>query len=228
MKKVVVVTGASGGLGREVAKLYLNKGYAVIVTARDESKLNDFKSHQHAEIVVGDITDEKTRIAIRDLVEAKFKRIDILVSNAGITFIQPFETNTNEQLDEIIGTNLKAPMKLTQLLYPYMVKQKSGHIVFVNSSAGKAPNLYHTMYNATKFGLSGFAASLRLEAKKHNIRVTSFHPGGMKTDFYKNLSENKPDLSTFMDPVKVAEVLVYLTETEGLSPDEIVLNRLSK
>lgn len=227
MNKVVVVTGASSGIGKEVAKQYLQKGYVVVLSGKDGEKLREFEGNDNADIVIGDITQEETLNKIKNLFETKHKRIDILVNNAGITHIQPFEENTRQQLDELIAINLKAPMLLTQKLFPLMVKQHSGHIIIVNSTAGKEGKLNHTMYNASKFGLSGFAASLRLEAKKHNIRVTSFHPGGVKTALYDKLKD-KPDVSTFMEPAKVAEILVYLSETEGLSPDEIVLNRMSK
>lgn len=227
MKKVVVVTGGSSGIGKEVVKLYLQKGYSIIVSGQTKTKFKEFEGNENIDIVVGDITKEETQNKIKELVENKYKRLDILVNNAGITYIQPFERNTKEQLDEIVELNLKTPILLTQKLYPTMIKQQSGHIIIVNSTAGKEGKLNHTMYNASKFGLSGFAASLRLEAKKHNIRVTSFHPGGVKTALYDKI-EDKPDISTFMDPVKVAEILVYLSETEGLSPDEIVLNRMSK
>ncbi len=227
MQKVVVITGASSGIGKEVAKLYLEKGYALVLSGRNSSKLDDFKKNKNVDLVPGDITSEEVQNKIKEVVENKHKRVDILVNNAGITYIQPFEENTKQQLDELIETNLKAPILLTQKLYPLMVKQQSGHIIIVNSTSGKEGKANHTMYSSSKFGLVGFAQSLRQEAKRHNIRVTSFHPGGMKTALYDHLSE-KPDLSTFMEPKKVAEVLVYLTETEGLSPDEIVINRMSK
>lgn len=225
--KVVVITGASSGIGKEIAKLYLQKDYSLILNGKNADGLKEFQGNSNVDLVIGDIAKEEVQNEIKNIVENKHKRIDILVNNAGITYIQPLEENTRQQLDELIEINLKAPILLTQKLYPLMVRQKSGHIFIVNSTAGKEGKENHTMYCSAKFGLSGFAQSLRLEAKKHNIRVTSFHPGGVKTALYDNLKV-KPDTSSFMDPAKVAEVLVYLSETEGLSPDEIVLNRLLK
>ena len=226
MGKVAVVTGGSSGIGKEVVKLYLQKGYSVIVSGQTEAKLKEFQGNENVDIVVGDLTKDETQNKIKELVETKHKRLDVLVNNAGIIYLQPFLENTKEQLDKIVEINLKTPMLLTQKLYPIMVKQQSGHIIFVNSTAGKEAKPNHTMYNSVKFGLVGFATSLRGEAKKNNIRVTSFHPGGVKTALYDSLKV-KPDVSGFMDADKVAEVLVYLSETEGLSPDEIVLTRMS-
>jgi len=227
MQKVVVITGASHGLGREIARLFSNKGYALILLGRDPKGLAEFNKKLNVKLVIGDITQKQTRNKIVDLVTKKYKRLDILVNNAGITFIQPFEQNTEAQLNEILETNLKAPILLTQTLYTTMKNQKSGTIVFVNSAAGKQGYPNHTLYSTTKFGLSGFAQSLRQEAKQYNIRVISVHPGGIKTDLYNKL-QNKPDTSGYMDSKKVAEIVVYLSETTDLSPDEISISRLTK
>ncbi len=225
-KKVVVITGASSGIGKEAARLFAEKGYFLILSGRNEKELEEFKD-KNAEIVIGDITFEEIQNQIVNLIKNKYQRVDILVNNAGITYIQPFEKNTKDQVDRIVETNLKAPIFLTQKIYPIMVDQNFGHIIFTNSTAGKEPKLNHTLYSATKFGLSGFARTLRLEAKKHNIRVTSLHPGGVKTKLYDNV-DPKPDISTYMDPKKVAEILIYLAETQDLSPDEVVINRMAK
>ncbi|HXS15315.1 MAG TPA: SDR family oxidoreductase, partial [Candidatus Saccharimonadales bacterium] len=124
-------------------------------------------------------------------------------------------------------TNLKAPMLLTQALYPIMKDQNFGTIVFMNSAAGKLGYPNHTLYSTTKFGLNGFAQSLRLEAKRQGVRVISVHPGGVKTNLYEKVKE-KPDISGYMEAEKVADFVVYLAETEGLSPDEVSISRMSK
>lgn len=227
MEKVVLITGASNGLGKEIARQFLAKDYLLILSGRSARGFDEFKDNTHVETVVGDITKEETRDKLVDLVINKYKRLDVLVNNAGITFIQPFEQNTETQLDEIIDTNLKAPILLTQALYDTMKAQKSGTIVIINSAAGKQGYPNHTLYSTTKFGLSGFAQSLRQEAKKHNIRVLSIHPGGVKTNLYDKLPE-KPDTSAYMEAAKVADIIVYMAETSDLSPDDISISRMSK
>ena len=108
-----------------------------------------------------------------------------------------------------------------------MVKQQSGHIVIINSAAGKEGKLNHTLYCASKFGLKGFADALRLEAKSNNIRVTSFHPGGINTPLYRNLPEIPK--GTYMDAKKVATLLIDVIETDpSISPDEVVISRMTK
>lgn len=227
MKKVAVITGASSGIGREIAKLYLTKGYSLILSGRNEEAFDYIQDNEEVDIVLGDITKNETRKKIQHLISNKYKQLDILINNAGITFIQPFEENTEEQLDMIFSTNLKAPMFLTQDLYGTMKIQKSGTIVFINSSAGKQGYPNHTMYSTMKFGLNGFSQSLRQEAKKYGIRVISIHPGGVNTNLYNNL-KNKPDINQYMDAKELAETIVYLSETSGLSPDEISISRTTK
>jgi short-subunit dehydrogenase len=227
MKKVALVTGASSGIGREIAKQFLQKGYSLILSGRNNKGFDYAEGNADVDMVLGDITEAQTRKKIADLVVNKYKRLDILINNAGITFIQPFEENTEEQLEEIYTINLKAPMLLTQDLYETMKSQKSGTIVFINSAAGKQGYPNHTMYSTMKFGLNGFSQSLRQEAKKYGIRVLSIHPGGVNTDLYSNLKD-KPDVAQYMSPTKVAEIIVYLSETSELSPDEISISRTSK
>lgn len=227
MKKVVLITGASSGIGRELAKKYLEKGYSLVLSGRNEEGFEYSKGNTNVDIILGDITKSETRNKLQDLIVNKHKQIDILINNAGITFIQPFEKNTEEQINTIFETNLKAPMLLTHDLYETMKTQKNGTIIFINSAAGKQGYPNHTMYSTMKFGLTGFSQSLRQEAKKFGIRVISIYPGGVNTALYNNL-QDKPDINQYMDANKLAETIVFLSETSGLSPDEISISRTTK
>lgn len=227
MNKVALITGAGSGIGKELAKLFLSKKYCLILSGRNKADFDYIKNKPDIDIVAGDLTDKKTIERLTSIVKNKYNRLDILINNAGITFIQPFEENTNEDLDKIIETNLIAPVLLTQSIYNIMKSNNKGTIVFVNSAAGMQGYIDHTLYSMTKFGLRGFSQSLREEAKLHNIRVLSVHPGGVKTSLYNKL-KLKPDTSKYMNAKYVAEIIVYLAETSGLSPDEISISRLSK
>ena len=227
MERTVLITGASSGIGGELAKKYLEKGYTLVLSGRNEKGFEYVKGKTNVDIVLGDITKNETRKKLLDLIVNKHKQLDILVNNAGITFIQPFENNTEQQINTIFETNLKSPMLLTQGLYETMKTKKSGTIIFINSAAGKQGYPNHTMYSAMKFGLTGFSQSLRQEAKKFGIRVISIHPGGVNTALYNNL-QDKPDVNQYMDATKLAETIVFLSETSGLSPDEISISRSTK
>lgn len=226
MKKIVLITGASNGLGKEIAKLLIIRDYYLILTGKNEKDLEEFMKYDDVTIVPGDLTKKTTRDLLDQAVKEQ-KRLDILINNAGITFVQPFLHNTEEQLEAIMEINLKAPMLLTRQLYPLMVQQQSGHIININSAAGIVAKANHTMYSAVKFGLKGFTDSLRLEAKPNRIRVTSIFPGGINTELYRNQPEIPKN--TYMDPVKIAGLVVQLVETDpSVSPDELVINRMTK
>ena len=224
-KKVVVITGASSGLGKEIAKLYIQKNYELVVSGRNKSGLEEFKK-ENVDIITGDLTNKKTIKKIADLVIKKHKKIDILINNAGILYIQPFEKNTKVQLDSIFEINVKSHMFMTQKVFPLMKKQQFGHIVNIISTAGKEGKLNHTLYCATKYAMSGFTESLRLEAKKYKIKVTGIYPGGMRTKIFSKIP-HKIDKSTFMEAKSVAKAIVDITELDDISPDSLVLTRLA-
>ncbi len=217
MEKVVLVTGASSGIGKELVREFRKKKYLVIATGRTEQA--------QPEYIAGDITNKETRDKLKVAVE-KCGKLDILVNNAGISYIQPFVKNTPEDLDLILDTNVKAPILLTQLLYPYL-KKSQGTIVFINSAAGRQGYPKHTLYSMSKFAINGYSQSLRLEAKNDGVRVMSIYPGGVRTNLYDRVLE-KPDTSLYMDPAKLAQLVVHAATTNGLSPDEIVISRLTK
>ena len=227
MERVVLITGASSGIGREVSKLFLLKNYNLILSGRNKEGFEYVRGYKNVDIVLGDISKKETRKRMIDLIRNKYKSIDILINNAGITYIQPFEENTEDQLNNILDVNLKAPILLTHDLYPIFKEQKSGSIMFINSAAGKQGYANHTLYSTSKFALNGFSQSLKLEAKKYGIRVISIHPGGVKTSLYDML-KTKPDVDQYMDPIKLAEIIVYLAETDSLSPDDISISRTTK
>lgn len=228
MNKVVVITGASSGLGKELARLYLKKDYILVLSGRNKKGFEEFRNNQRVEIVIGDLRIQETIDILTNIVKEKYKRIDILINNAGIIFINPFEQTREEQLDELLSIHIKVPMLLTKNLYELMKQQKFGQIINIISTSGKEGKVNQTMYCAAKFGLDGFTKALRLEAKKHNIRVIGIYPGGMKTHLFDRFTSSNIDTSSYMEPKNVAETIVFISETEAISPDEIVINRLSK
>jgi len=223
-KKVVVITGASSGLGKALANLYGKKGYTLVLSGRNEEELHK-STNDNTDFIIGDLTQKETIQKIADIVNIKHNQIDILINNAGILYIQPLEQNTEEQLDTIFEINVKSHIRLTQKLLPLMKQQQSGHIINIISTAGKEGKLNHTLYCATKYAMSGFTESLRFEAKQHNIRVSGIYPGGIKTHIFDTLP-TKIDQTTFMEAEDVSKTIVDLSETKGISPDTLVITKL--
>lgn len=174
--------------------------------------------------IICDVTDMVS-------VEAAFKEIDkitkginVLINCAGIGLEQRLEKSSSEKIKQIIDTNLIGAILVAKEGYKRMLKSKAGHIINISSTSGKKARALETVYCASKWGLTGFSESLRLEAGGHGIRVTTVYPGGMRTSFYDNSPEK--DISKFMDPKYVAEQIVCLLESDtSITPSELVIER---
>jgi short-subunit dehydrogenase len=174
--RTVLLTGATGGLGRAIAGALADRGAGVILSARSEDALQ-----AQAEALTG----EGHRVLPADLAEAGAAEelaaaagdVDALVANAGLPGAGWLSDFTAEQVSRAIRVNLEAPMLLARALYPAMVDRGSGHLVFIASLAGKAANPRSSIYNATKFGLRGFALGLRTDLAPKGVGVSLVSPG---------------------------------------------------
>ncbi|PUZ27676.1 Short-chain dehydrogenase [Chitinophaga costaii] len=185
MNKVWFITGSSKGLGRSLAAAVLATGDKVAATARNISQLDDLLNKYPDQLLPLqlDVTDYlKARQVVADTI-ARFGRIDVLVNNAGFGITGAAEAYTEEQVRSQLETNLYAPIELTRLVLPYMRKQGNGRILQISSIGGRTGNAGLTMYQAAKFGLSGFSESLAKEVAHLGIFVTSVEPGGFRTDW---------------------------------------------
>lgn len=185
MKKVWFITGSSRGLGRNLTKAVLAKGDQVVATARNIDALKDLKEQYPEQIfpVKLDVTNyDQINLAVESAIE-HFGRIDVLVNNAGFGIIGATEAFTVEQVRSQLETNLYAPIDITRAVLPFMRKQKSGRIIQVSSVGGRVGNAGISIYQAAKFGLSGFSEALAKEVIDLGIFVTSVEPGGFRTDW---------------------------------------------
>ncbi|MDM8177619.1 MULTISPECIES: oxidoreductase [Olivibacter] len=185
MEKVWFITGSSRGLGRSLTEAVLASGDKVVATARNINQLNDLLK-QYADQVLPialDVTDYKQ--VSQSMAEAvkHFGRIDVLVNNAGFGIIGAAEAYTDEQVRSQLETNLYAPIEITRAVLPYMRNQGGGRILQISSIGGRVGNAGLTMYQAAKFGLSGFTEALAKEVAPLGIYVTSVEPGGFRTDW---------------------------------------------
>jgi len=185
MNKIWFITGSSRGLGRNLTEAVLESGDKVVATARDINQLNDLKNRFKDQILplALDVTNfAQVHNAVIEAVE-HFGRIDVLVNNAGFGIIGAAEAYTNEHVRSQLETNLYAPIEITRAVLPYMRKQGSGRILQISSIGGRVGNPGLTMYQAAKFGLSGFTEALAKEVAPLGIFVTSVEPGGFRTDW---------------------------------------------
>ena len=171
--KSVLLTGATGGLGNAIARRLAAEGARVILSGRRGDVLEALASEIGGEVAVADLSDPA---AVRALAAAHTD-VDILVANAGLPGSGRLRTYTDDQIERVLQVNLHSPIILTHALAPHMVDRGSGHFVFMSSLSGKTATAGSSLYNATKFGLRGFAGAMRAELHGTGVGVSTIFPG---------------------------------------------------
>jgi uncharacterized protein len=189
-KKISLVTGASSGLGREIAKLLCEKGHTTYVVARRKEKLIELQKEckndsGKIKIISGDLSNSNFRKTIIDQIIKENKKIDYLINNAGFGRSTKFEKQSAKEMQNMFEVNIIAYMHLTKLALKHMKKEGSGRLIHVGSVVAFTPLPYFTTYNATKSAVYAFNRSLRYELKGTNISSTVVLPARMKTGFAK-------------------------------------------
>ena len=217
--KIALVTGASAGIGRATAIALAHHGANLVVTARREDRLRQLcdeiegletpgaKAVFHA----GDASHDDTARQTVALAIATFGRLDILINNAGAGNYKNLVDTTVEDYDALMNANMKSSFLFSRHAAPIMIEQKSGTILFISSVAGLQGVPGESLYCATKFAQAGFSQSLDAELRKHNIKVGTIFPGGVKTEFAlgKGRTEDSIRNSSMMDPTEVAEAIAF-------------------
>ena len=189
MEKVVFITGASSGIGRETAKLFQAKNWKVAATMRSPEKEEGLQKIVDLECLRLDVTDVNSiQAAINETLE-RFGCIDAVVNNAGFALVGPFEAATQDQIRKQFDTNVFGMMNVCREILPYFREQKRGFIVNVASVGGRVTFPLYSLYNSTKWAVEGFSESLQYEIDQFNIRVKIIEPGPIKTDFYGRSQE---------------------------------------
>lgn len=221
-KKVIVIAGASSGLGKELALLLHKKGSELFLLSRSIRRTRFPKDK--ITTITCDVTDVASIESAFNQVDKITTKIDVLINTAGVGLEERLERSSSEKIQQIIDTNLTGAILVVKEGYERMLRSQTGHIIIVSSTSGKKARPLETIYCASKWGLAGFSESLRLEAKDHGIRVTSVYPGGMKTSFYDHNPEK--DTSQFMDPKYVADQILCLLKSDpSITPSELVIER---
>jgi short-subunit dehydrogenase len=169
----VLLTGATGGLGQAIARRLAAQGAHVVLSGRRGDILVELAGEIGGEVAPADLCDPDS---VRELAAAHTD-VDVLVLNAGLPASGRLETYSSEQIERALLVNLHAPIILAHAITPHMVQRGAGHVVFMSSLAGKTATAGSSLYNATKFGLRGFAGALRAELHATGVGVSSIFPG---------------------------------------------------
>ncbi len=180
--KVVLITGASSGIGEQTAVALAKKGYTVYGAARRIDKLKKLQQYG-IKIIQLDVTDENSMLSCVEQIAQEEGRIDILINNAGYGLFGAVEDVSIDEARRQIEVNIFGLARMTQLVLPYMRENRFGRIVNISSMGGRVWTPFGAWYHATKFAVEGFSACLRIEVEPFGIDVVLIEPGGIKTDF---------------------------------------------
>ena len=183
--KVVIVTGASSGIGAATAKELARYGAQVVLAARREDELAkqvaEITGAGHQAVAIATDISDKTQITrLVDQVLERFGRVDVLVNNAGVGWQKPFVDESVERIDQMIDINLRGAILATHAVLPGMLERRNGAIIAVASVAGRIA--VSSMYSATKYGLRGFMLALRRELAGTGVAASVVSPGFIRTD----------------------------------------------
>ncbi|MES1214302.1 MAG: oxidoreductase [Bacteroidota bacterium] len=237
MEKVWFITGCSTGFGRELAKLVLELGYKAAVTSRNTDDVKDIVA-KYPDTSIAIKLDVTKPGEIKSAVEkalGTFKRIDVLVNNAGVGYFGAIEESEEEEIRKMFEINFFGLANVTKEVLPIMRKQRSGHIINISSIGGLVAFPAVGFYNATKFAVTGYSEALAKETAHLGIKVTIVAPSGFRTDWAgRSANNSKIVIDDYAatagtnkisirnnsgkqpgDPLRAAKAIVKVVETES-------------
>ncbi|WP_026564357.1 SDR family NAD(P)-dependent oxidoreductase [Bacillus sp. UNC41MFS5] len=219
--KTIIITGAGSGLGKELAHLFSQKGYHLLLTGRTVDKLTTSRDEiislgGKADILPLDIQNaDDVSKKIEDISDTY--TLCGLVNNAGVGHFGPFVDIGEQQITEMITTNVLGTILMTKAILPHILKSPDGRIMNIISTAGLRGKVNEAVYAASKFAVRGFTESLQKEYENHSIKINAVYMGGMDTPFWDYTNHVK-DTSRFRTPRQVAEIIM-----EQIDQDTIII-----
>lgn len=218
-----LITGVSSGFGYEITKQLLNKGEKVIGTVRNAKKVESLIK-QYPDTFDCKILDVTDTSSIHDMVKEiikKYKKIDVVVSNAGYGLFGAAEELSDDEVNHIIATNLIGSIQLIRSVIPYMRREGYGRIIQLSSYGGQVAFPGNSMYHATKWGIEGFCESVAQKVAPFNIGMTIVEPGGARTEFRYG-SAKVASLMNEYEGNPAHNFLTMLDPANGLAPGDPV------
>jgi 3-oxoacyl-[acyl-carrier protein] reductase len=232
--KNCLITGATGGLGQEIAKRLIRDNCNLFLTGQSRTKLQKLKndldgiktSDSKVSYCEGDLRKQNHVKKIITKVRRDFNRIDVLINCAGIFHSKPISQSTIQDFDNVLGVNVRAPFLLCKEFSKDMISKKWGRIVNIGSSSSYSGFKNGSIYCSSKHALLGLSRSMFNELKEHGIRTYVISPGSIKTKMGK-LSKDQ-NYETFLDPSEVAKYVEFVISfDDDLVSEEIRLNRIN-
>jgi short-subunit dehydrogenase len=216
--RTALVTGATRGIGREVARQLIASGFEVFVTGRDAHLLESLRQELGCPGLALDLAGTESPIQLFAAARQALGRVDVLVNNAGFNRAKgPLANVTAEELDASFAVNVRAPILLAREALKDMAQRQFGHILNVISSVAHTSMENYSVYSTMKYALHGFTRCLIKEARQVGVKVTGVYPGGVDTTFRTNV---RPD---YMRPESAAQMIVQCI----MAADDVVVHELT-
>ena len=229
--KVILITGASSGIGYDTAMTLAKQGYKVYAAARRVERMEPLRSFGAVPVRL-DVTDETSINECVNAVMAAEQRIDVLINNAGYGFFGAIENVPMEDARRQLEVNVFGLARLCQLVLPVMRKQGSGRIINTSSVAGKAVLYYGGWYNVTKFSVEAFSDALRMETQPLGIDVVMIEPGGIKTEWghiaADHLAESSKGTAYEATGIRESQNFHWMYDSNHLSKPSVVTKAMCK
>ena len=232
--KVIVITGASSGMGEAAARHLAAKGARVVLGARRADRIEALAAEittagGHATAVATDVTKREDVQALVDMAVATYGRVDVLINNAGLMPLSSMDRLKVEEWDRMIDVNIKGVLYGIAAALPHMQGQRSGHIINLSSVAGHKIFGGSAVYSATKSAVRVISEGLRAEMAPHNIRITIISPGAVKTELLDHISEADVQKANqdYVGQVGVpAETFARLVAFAISEPEDVSVNEI--
>jgi len=221
MKKLVVITGASSGFGQEIAKIFNDDGFPILLLGRPLEKLTALaETFDHAMVAEVDVTNQEQFATAIHKAEAQYGPTDLLVNNAGVMLLGNVQNQDPQEWQTMLDTNVMGVLNGTQIVLDGMRERQHGTILNMSSLAGKKTFVNHAAYVASKFGVHGLSETLREENAAQNVRIMLVAPGAAETELLTHVTSDTAlkDYEAWkatmggitLDPKHVAETVKFM------------------
>ncbi|HEU5292576.1 MAG TPA: SDR family NAD(P)-dependent oxidoreductase [Cyclobacteriaceae bacterium] len=220
-KRIVLITGATSGIGEATANLLAKSNFRLIICGRRKDRLEILKKQLSSQTEIQTLTfdvrkKEEVAAAIKSL-PTEWRNIDVLVNNAGNAHgLDPIQTGSVDDWDAMLDINVKGLLYVCHEVIPGMVNRKNGHVINIGSIAGKEVYPNGNVYSASKFAVDALTRGMRIDLNAHNIKVTSINPGMVETEFsvvrFKGDTEKAASVYKGFDPLKahdIADIILF-------------------
>lgn len=230
--KVVIIMGASSGIGAATTRYLAVRGAKLVIAARRKDRLDELKDslpESCISTIQADVTNFEDVQSVVDYTIDKFGRVDVMFNNAGVMPVNPLIKGQRQEWQRILDVNVMGVLNGIAAVLPVMVKQKYGHILATDSVAGHVvvPNL--AVYNGSKFAVRAIMEGLRQEQRTNGIKTSIVSPGAVHTELYNSINDPKnrqaeieTEKSIGLDPEQVARAVAFAIDT----PDDTDINEI--